>query len=1125
MFDDQIKKAFNDVRLEPGAEQRIRQKIEAELDRSPTAIDDRIKPAYKAVCLQPGAEERIQQNLEEELGRSLDDCSVTVKPRRNPLPKILAAAAMLAIVIGGSVLILWPLIRQTYERIHEPLPLSAAEAPPPVPAAEPEPGETEPIQVLETPEAPEEPEPTPEPWQLGAIVDEGTVTAENGNTLSWAVDENGLLLISGSGKMDDFLGNYGWQTSSSDQYPWTGYLTSVRTVIVEPGLSSIGERAFLDFRYLTKAVIPEGVTSIGYRAFHSCTELEELSIPAGMQTIGDYAFYDCKSLKSIPIPAGVTSIGTKAFSHCPLTGVEIPGSVAGIGEYAFEYCQSLRSVKIGEGVQAIGNYAFYLCEDMTVIVIPASVTEIGTGAFVGCGNLAEVYYAGSKEQWEQIAIGSGNDSLLSAEIYYETIPESLSADDLPAYQLGTVVDEGTVTAENGNKLTWTLDENGLLLISGVGDMEDFYPFIGGKHYDPSTGGLVNDSKPAYPWLKYLNSIRTVLIEPGLSSIGDNAFSNAASLIRVQIPETVTRIGTAAFSNCRLESVTIPDGVTSIGEYAFSNCRSLTSISISDSVTSIGEWAFTYTGLESVTIPGSVEIIGDNAFNNCRSLKSVTILDGVREIGGKAFFYCDSLAELSIPGSVTKIGYGAFYWCGSLESVVIPEGVTEIGNECFSNCTALKSVWLPASLSSISYGHFENCVSLSDIYYAGSEEQWDQIMEAFAKGLLARVTIHYEAADETAAQASGEAPDAIADQGSCGENLSWELHADGRLLVWGRGPMDCGSGTPWTGREDAIRSVEIQNGVTTIDAWAFARCGYLTEARISDSVTEIGTGAFSDCGSLKDLTIGEGVTGIGDWAFADCGSLERVTIPGSVKTIGELAFVNCKNLTDLRLSEGLEEIGLEAFAGCYGLTDLTIPESVTEIVKSAFEESGLTSVTIPAGVKWIGEYAFSFCPRLEAFHVAEDNPTYSAVNGVLYNKDQTVLLCVPGGMDVHDFRIPASVKEIDAAFCGCESLTEITIPGTVEIIGPNAFYSCWDLEHVTIEEGTTTIQYVAFAYCQKLTSVSIPASVTSIGESNFHDSESLTDIYYAGTEEQWNQIEIGKYNEKLLEATIHFNSEG
>ena len=521
----------------------------------------------------------------------------------------------------------------------------------------------------------------------------------------------------------------------------------------------------------------------------------------------------------------------------------------------------------------------------------------------------------------------------------------------------------------------------------------------------------------------------------------------------------------------------------------------------------------------------MEIIADNAFNSCRSLKSVTILDGVREIGGKAFFYCDSLAELSIPGSVTKIGHGAFYWCGSLESVVVPEGVTEIGNECFSNCTALKNVWLPASLNSISYGHFENCVSLSDIYYAGSEEQWDQIMEAFAKGLLARVTIHYEAADETAAQASGEAPDAIADQGSCGENLSWELHADGRLLVWGRGPMDCGSGTPWTGREDAIRSVEIQNGVTTIDAWAFARCGYLTEARISDSVTEIGTGAFSDCGSLKDLTIGEGVTGIGDWAFADCGSLERVTIPGSVKTIGELAFVNCKNLTDLRLSEGLEEIGLEAFAGCYGLTDLTIPESVTEIVKSAFEESGLTSVTIPAGVKWIGEYAFSFCPRLEAFRVAEDNPTYSAVNGVLYNKDQTVLLCVPGGMDVHDFRIPASVKEIDAAFCGCESLTEITIPGTVEIIGPNAFYSCWDLEHVTIEEGTTTIQYVAFAYCQKLTSVSIPASVTSIGESNFHDSESLTDIYYAGTEEQWNQIEIGKYNEKLLEATIHFNSEG
>ena len=800
-----------------------------------------IRQAFAGIGPPPGTEDRIRQRLETVLGEPLRARSVTVRPRVNPLPKLLAAAAMLTVVVGGTALILWPLLRPIFlpdgpELLTEiEQPADGTPAPTAAPAEEPERrsvlgearledctltihyddpnflryaplrveqlideendtthhvtvsgallaenevflslldrldanqlppagnrpegwanmkptvyyvltdgdgellfevgigwdnirrdeegggsidtvwfnGEKIPIdkrfytavEVYMTephylPTAMEEPsEPAPEAYQLGTIVDEGTVTLEDGRSLTWAVDQKGLLRIRGEGDMADFCGNYHWQTSWQNQLPWQGYLTSVQTVVIEPGLTTIAPRAFSDFRSLTDLVLPDSLETIGDNAFYECTELEEVSIPEGVLAIGDRAFFDCKSLKSITIPESVISIGTKAFSHCPLSSVELPGSVAGNWEYAFEYCQSLYSVRIGEGVQTIGDYAFYLCEDMTVIVIPASVTEIGAGAFVGCGNLVEVYFAGSEEQWQQIVIGSGNENLRNVEIYYETIPGSLTAEDLSAYQLGTVVDEGTAAAENGNTLSWTLDSKGLLLIRGEGDMEDFYPFVILKHYDPSAGRLVEESRPAYPWTNHLSSIRTVLIEPGLSSIGDNAFSNAGTLIRVQIPETVTRIGSAAFSNCGLESVTIPEGVTSIGEYAFSNCISMRSVSISDTVTSIGEWAFYRAGLESVTIPGSV----------------------------------------------TKIGHGVFYWCNSLESVVIPEGVTEIQNGCFSNCNALKTIWLPASLSMVSYSQFENCVSLSDIYYAGSEEQWDQIMESLSKGLLDYATIHF-----------------------------------------------------------------------------------------------------------------------------------------------------------------------------------------------------------------------------------------------------------------------------------------------------------------------------------------------------------------------------------------------
>lgn len=701
-----------------------------------------IRQAFAGIGPPPGAEDRIRQRLETVLGEPLRARSVTVRPRVNPLPKLLAAAAMLTVVVGGTALILWPLLRPIFlpdgpellTEIEEP----ADGTPAPTEEAEP---------VEEAPEEPEPSEPTADPaLVLGPIVDEGTVTLEDGRSLTWAVDQKGLLRIRGEGDMADFCGNYHWQTNWQDQLPWQGYLTSVQTVVIEPGLTTIAPRAFSDFRSLTDLLLPDSLETIGDNAFYSCAKLKDVTIPDRVETIGDYAFFDCNSLRRMQLPQGLRSIGTKAFSSCGLEELTIPGSVTAMGDFAFSYCNSLKSVTLEDGLTAVGAYAFYCCDLLRSVTVPVSVKEIGRGAFSRFSKWTDltVGYAGSEEQWQRITIDEGNDWLNTAAIRFESTAEDAATDVQTEtdYALSTVVDEGTAAGENGSTLSWTLDSKGLLLIRGEGDMEDFYPFVILKRYDPSAGRLVEESKPAYPWTNHLSSIRTVLIEPGLSSIGDNAFSNAGTLIRVQIPETVTRIGSAAFSNCGLESVTIPEGVTSIGEYAFSNCSSMRSISISDTVTSIGEWAFYLAGLESVTIPGSVEVIEDNAFNNCRSLKSVTIQDGVREIRMNAFYYCNNLAELSIPGSVTKIGFGVFYWCNSLESVVIPEGVTEIQNGCFSNCNALKTIWLPASLSMVSYSQFEHCVSLSDIYYAGSEEQWDQIMESLSKGLLDYATIHF-----------------------------------------------------------------------------------------------------------------------------------------------------------------------------------------------------------------------------------------------------------------------------------------------------------------------------------------------------------------------------------------------
>ena len=259
---------------------------------------------------------------------------------------------------------------------------------------------------------------------------------------------------------------------------------------------------------------------------------------------------------------------------------------------------------------------------------------------------------------------------------------------LPATALAAdIVDSGTCGAEgDGSNLTWTLDREGVLTISGSGDMYDY--------------GL-SDA----PWYGIRSRVKSAVIADGVTSIGYKAFDDCTSLT----------------------SVTIPDSVTSIGDWAFSYCTSLTSVTLPDSVTRIGERAFYYcTSLTSVTIPDSVTSIGEFAFSGCTSLTSVTIPDSVTSIGNGAFKGCTSLTSVTIPGSVTRIGVGAFASCTSLTSVTIPDSVTRIGKQAFDYCT-----------------------SLTDVYYAGSEAQWKAIsISSAGNNDLLTANIHYNYGSHT-----------------------------------------------------------------------------------------------------------------------------------------------------------------------------------------------------------------------------------------------------------------------------------------------------------------------------------------------------------------------------------------
>ena len=174
---------------------------------------------------------------------------------------------------------------------------------------------------------------------------------------------------------------------------------------------------------ITSVMIRHGVTSIGNDAFASCDSLVSITIPSGVTSIGNTAFFHCEALTNITIPDSVTSIGNWAFIGCvSLVSITIPSSVTSIGDSAFFDCDGLTTITIPDGVTNIKDNTFYDCSRLTSIAIPASISSIGNLAFAYCYDLTDVYYGGTEAQWDAIEIGTGNSSLTSATIHYNSSP-------------------------------------------------------------------------------------------------------------------------------------------------------------------------------------------------------------------------------------------------------------------------------------------------------------------------------------------------------------------------------------------------------------------------------------------------------------------------------------------------------------------------------------------------------------------------------------------------------------------------------------------------------------------------------------------------------------------------------
>ena len=245
--------------------------------------------------------------------------------------------------------------------------------------------------------------------------------AGDGSGVTWQLTENTddpstyTLTIRGSGAMEDFpFGSY---------QPWYSFHDQITSVVVSPGVTSIGQCAFSRFAKLTHVDIADSVISIGWDAFYYCSSLTNITIPQSVTYIGPLAFFHCTNLSSITLSNNITSIGSSAFEDCTnLTSITIPGSVTSIGLAAFCNCTKLTSITIPDSVTTIDLEAFKNCSSLTSITIPGSVTSIGPYVFDGCTSLNDISYSGTSES--VISALSGYVPTLVTFDYGDKVPEA-----------------------------------------------------------------------------------------------------------------------------------------------------------------------------------------------------------------------------------------------------------------------------------------------------------------------------------------------------------------------------------------------------------------------------------------------------------------------------------------------------------------------------------------------------------------------------------------------------------------------------------------------------------------------------------------------------------------------------
>lgn len=790
-----------------------------------------------------------------------------------------------------------------------------------------------------------------------AIIDSGTC----GDSLTWALYEDGVLEIAGEGEMEDYDG--------TGTAPWYSYRDLITSVVIGENVTSIGdyafsrcsslsgelyipgnvlsigEGAFFECTGFTALTLSDGVTSLGESAFDGCSGMEgSLVLPDSVKTMRDLTFYRCTGFDSLILSNELTHIPDGAFSGCTgLTSVVFGEKTSIIGEFAFVDCTSLTELEFPEGLNYIYLEAFRGCTGLEKVSFPSTLQRIDGRAFSGCSNLKTVFFAGDAPTGDETVFYGCNKELV---LYVKS-----GANGWASSMWGIPTRIITDMRACGDNLTWTLYEDGLLEINGTGDMWDFY------WHDI-------DSPDCSPWLKYRASITELKITEGVTSIGDYAFYVCDSI---------------------KGTLTLPTSLTRIGERAFYRCDGLTGdLHIGDSVTSIGDYAFwrCYGFDGNLYISRSLTEIGTGVFRECEGLVgSLIIPDNVKSIGMSAFLSCSGFTgNITLPKSLVTIGQSAFEMCSGISGdLIIPETTSNIDNRAFRGCSEIESVVFCGESPRMGTQVFERCSGLDAIYC------YNEYIDSF------RESEYYNRHNNTWCDYPIypiDPVDGIIESGVCGDNLTWSLNEDGTLEINGTGNMwDFNNEdvkAPWMKHRSIIKKLKLPDGITSIGAYSFFLCESLEgDLVLPNEITYIADSAFYGCRKLNgDLIFPDSIIEIGRRAFDQCGFDGRIELGSSLEIIRSNAFFGVSKLVgDLYIPDSVRIIEGNAFQGCVGISSIRISENeeLTELCSKVFESMyGITGhVKIPDNIKTIGYATFAHCRNISSVEMAVNEIDYLA----------------------------------------------------------------------------------------------------------------------------------------------------